>query len=74
MTGAHDESPGTASDLRRRLHDAAGQLTNAVLQLALMLEDPTLEPSRRRDVETALAACRAAASQLRAIWPLVPDR
>lgn len=74
MNGSDDESPGHATDLRRRLHDASGQLSNAVLALAVMLEDPALEPSRRREVETALAACRAAAEQLREIWPLVPGR
>jgi hypothetical protein len=69
-----DELPVGADDSRRRLHDASGQLSNAVLQLSLLLEDATLEPSRRRELELALEACRAAAGHLKALWPLFPGR
>lgn len=74
MNGADEARPDRASDLRRQLHDASGHLSNAILQLSLLLEDPTLEPSRRSDVESALESCRAAAERLREIWPLVPGR
>jgi hypothetical protein len=57
--------------LRRRLHEANGQLSNAVLQLSLLLEDPTLDASRRADIEAALEACRRTAGSLRDIWPLL---
>lgn len=74
-TGAHgEELPGSSDDPRRRLHDASGQLSNAVLQLSLLLEDATLEPPRRRELELALEACRAAADHLKALWPLFPRR
>lgn len=72
MSGADEAHPDLAADMRRRLHDASGHLSNAVLQLSLLLEDSTLEPSRRSDVESALESCRAAAERLREIWPLVP--
>lgn len=74
MNEAFDELPADAADMRRRLHDASGQLSNAVLQLSLLLEDPTLEPSRRRDIDLALESCRSAAEHLREIWSLVPGR
>jgi hypothetical protein len=74
MSEAGDAFPADAGDPRRRLHDASGQLSNAVLQLSLLLEDATLEPSRRRELELALEACRAAARHLKALWPLLPGR
>lgn len=74
MNEAVDAFPADAADMRRRLHDAGGQLSNAVLQLSLLLEDTTLEPSRRRDIELALGSCRSAAEQLREIWSRVPGR
>jgi len=74
VSEAGDELPAGTDDPRRRLHDASGQLSNAVLQLALLLEDATLEPSRRRELELALEACRAAAAHLKALWPLFPGR
>jgi hypothetical protein len=70
-----DTPPAThvldVAGLRRRLHDANGQLSNAVLQLSLVLEDASLDDSRRADVEAALEACRRAAGSLREIWPLL---
>ena len=74
MSAADEADPDLAADMRLRLHDASGHLSNAVLQLSLLLEDSTLEPSRRRDIELALESCRSAAEHLREIWSRVPGR
>jgi hypothetical protein len=77
MSDRSPDAPADAADskaaaIRRRLHDANGHLSNAVMQLALILEDPDLTPSRRHEVELALESCRTAAEALRSVWPLVP--
>jgi hypothetical protein len=64
------ESSRTQS-LRTLLHDANDELSIAVLQLGLLLEDGTLESSLKGSVEDSLAACTRAATALREVWAVL---
>ena len=54
--------------VRVHLHDAAGHMSLAVLQLGVVLERETLDPELRDSLADALGACQDAASALRQIW------
>jgi hypothetical protein len=60
-----------APQLRRRLHDVAGQLSIAVLQLGVALEDARLDPATRESLVGSLDACHDAAASLREVWRLI---
>jgi hypothetical protein len=64
------ESSGTQT-LRTLLHDANDELSIAVLQLGLLLEDGALESSLKGSVEDTLAACSRAAMALREVWAVL---
>lgn len=70
-----NESPSTlppeASDLRRLLHGVNDELSVAVLELALLLEDAPLDPSVRSSIQESLTACNRSASLLREAWLLL---
>lgn len=66
-----DEAIGRAEQLRRRLHGANDELSIAILQLDLMLEESSLDPNPRAVIEEALQACKGAAQELRAVWGLL---
>lgn len=64
------ELPRTQS-LRTLLHDANDELSIAVLQLCLLLENDVLDPSVKRSIEDTLAACSRAATVLRGVWTVL---
>jgi hypothetical protein len=66
-----DKVVGRAEQLRRRLHGANDELSIAVLQLNLLLEESSLDPGLRAVIEETLQACNAAAEELRAVWGLL---
>lgn len=57
-----------AAELRRRLHAVNDELSIAILELELLLDDVQLEPAARSAVGEALHACRRAAATQREIW------
>ena len=61
-------------ELRKQLHDAAGQLSLAMLQLGEALEDARLDPALRESLSDALDACRGAADAIRGAWRLGEGR
>ena len=63
--------PREASELRNLLHGVNDELSVAVLELALLLEDVPLEPSVRTSVQESLTACNRSASLLREVWLLL---
>jgi hypothetical protein len=74
MEANADEAIGRAEQLRRRLHGANDELSIAILQLDLMLEESSLDPSPRAVIEEALQACNGAAEELRAVWSLLDSK
>jgi hypothetical protein len=62
---------GRGPELRRLLHDANAELSIAVLQLELLLEESALDPVARSSIEEALQACKSVAAGLRTAWGLV---
>lgn len=72
MTG--DEPLRLDPAVRKQLHDAAGELSLAVMQLGLVLEDARLDPALRESLAETLDACRAAADAIREAWRLGDDR
>lgn len=64
----------TAAAMRPHLHDASGQLSLAMLQLGLALEDKALDPAHREALLEALEACRSASDSLRAAWRTLEPR
>ncbi|MCM2312224.1 MAG: hypothetical protein NDI84_12560 [Steroidobacteraceae bacterium] len=57
--------------MRTLLHDANNELSIAVLQLGILLEDAALQPALKGSVEDSLAACSRAAAVLRELWALL---
>ena len=57
-----------APAVRTQLHDAAGQLSLATMQLGLLLESESLDPELRSALAETLEACQGAADALRQIW------
>lgn len=66
-----DTALGEAEQLRRRLHGANDELSIAILQLDLLLEESSLDPNARSVIEEAVQACKGAAEELRAVWGLL---
>ena len=64
----------TQAAIRVLLHDASGQLSLAMLQLGLALEDEALDPAHRQALLEALEACRSAGDSLRAAWQTIDPR
>lgn len=71
MEPVADTALGRAEQLRRRLHGANDELSIAILQLDLLLEESSLDSNPRAAVEEALQACKGAAEELRAVWGLL---
>lgn len=63
--------PRESAELRKLLHGVNDELSVAVLELALLLEDAPLDPSVRTSVQEALTACNRSASLLREAWLLL---
>lgn len=61
-------------DVRKLLHDVNDELSIAVLQLEMMLEEGTVEAQSRDSLEESLDACRKAADGLKQVWVLVSAR
>ena len=53
------------------LHDANDELSIAVLQLGLLLEDGALDSLVKGSIEDSLAACSRAATTLREAWAVL---
>ena len=60
-----------AAELRRHLHTVNNELSVAILELELLLEDGTLDTRARSAVMESLGACRRAAEQQRLAWTLL---
>ena len=71
MNDSPSTSPREASELQRLLHGVNDELSVAVLELALLLEDAPLDPSVRSSVQESLTACNRSASLLREAWLLL---
>ncbi|MBK7903460.1 MAG: hypothetical protein IPJ97_11380 [Proteobacteria bacterium] len=71
MNDSPSTLPREASELQRLLHGVNDELSVAVLELALLLEDAPLDPSVRSSVQESLTACNRSASLLREVWLLL---
>ena len=71
MSDSTSTLPREAAELRRILHGVNDELSVAVLELALLLEDAPLDPSVRSSVQESLTACNRSASLLREVWLLL---
>lgn len=74
MTDAHPSLECDVASLRRRLHVVNNELSVAILELELLLEDASLAPTCRSAVIAALNASREAAAQQREIWAMLDGR
>lgn len=74
MTDAHPSLECDVAMLRPRLHVVNNELSVAILELELLLEDVSLAPTCRAAVIAALHACREAAAQQREIWAALDGR
>jgi|GEM_PF-2373299 hypothetical protein len=63
-----------ASEMRMRLHDVNDELSIAVLQQEMLLEDSNIPAPMRASLEESLDACRKAAGALKEIWLLLGQR
>ena len=54
--------------MRKLLHNVNDELSIAVMQLEMMLENGSMEAQLREALEESLDACRKAADGLRQIW------
>lgn len=54
--------------VRKLLHDVNDELSIAVLQLEIMLENSHLDDAARESLEESLDACRKAAESLKQVW------
>ncbi len=71
MSDSPSTLPREASEVQRLLHGVNDELSVAVLELALLLEDASLDPSVRSSVQESLTACNRSASLLREVWLLL---
>ena len=63
-----------ASEVRRLLHDVNDELSIAVMQLEILLENGTAEVQSREALEESLEACRKAADRLKQVWVILGPR
>lgn len=70
------EAPADAENpaMRKLLHNVNDELSIAVMQLEMMLENGSMEAQLREALEESLEACRKAADGLRQIWTLLGPR
>jgi hypothetical protein len=74
MIPAPKPSETEAAELRRQMHAVNNELSVAILELELLLEDGALDPISRSAVMEALRACRRAAEQQRLAWKSLEHR
>jgi hypothetical protein len=60
--------------MRKLLHDVNDELSIAVMQLEMLLEDGTVEAQSRDALEESLDACRRAADSLKQVWIILGPR
>jgi hypothetical protein len=60
--------------MRKLLHDVNDELSIAVMQLEMLLEDGTVEAQSRDALEESLDACRKAADSLKQVWIILGPR
>ncbi len=60
--------------MRKLLHDVNDELSIAVMQLEMLLEDGTVEAQSRDALEESLDACRKAAASLKQVWIILGPR
>ena len=60
--------------MRKLLHDVNDELSIAVMQLEMMLENGTVETQSRESLEESLEACRKAADSLKQVWIILCPR
>jgi hypothetical protein len=65
---AHVPPESDVTELRRHLHAVNGELSVAILELELLLENVDLDPATRSAVTESLSACRQAADEQRQAW------
>ena len=63
-----------APEMRKLLHDVNDELSIAVMQLEMMLENGTAELQSRESLEESLEACRKAAASLKQVWSILGPR
>jgi len=61
-------------EMRKLLHDVNDELSIAVMQLEMMLENGTAEFQSRESLEESLEACRKAAASLKQVWSILGPR
>ena len=61
-------------EMRKLLHDVNDELSIAVMQLEMMLENGTIEAQSRESLEESLDACRKAAASLKQVWVILGPR
>jgi cob(I)alamin adenosyltransferase len=64
----------TNPEMRKLLHDVNDELSIAVMQLEMMLENGTIEAQSRESLEESLDACRKAATSLKQVWVILGPR
>jgi hypothetical protein len=58
----------TPASIRSLLHDVNDELSVAVLELELLLEDAGIDGPARESLAGSVEACRRAADSLRQVW------
>jgi len=58
----------TPASIRSLLHDVNDELSVAVLELELLLEDAAIDGPARKSLAGSVEACRRAADSLRQVW------
>ena len=71
MTGSGPEGLHDVAGLRRLLHGVNDELSIAMLQLEVLVEEAPLDGSVRSSIDESLAACKAAAVALREVWSVL---
>jgi hypothetical protein len=61
-------------EVRKLLHDVNDELSIAVMQLEMLLENGTAELQSREALEESLEACRKAADSLKQVWLILGPR
>jgi hypothetical protein len=61
-------------EVRKLLHDVNDELSIAVMQLEMLLENGTAELQSREALEESLDACRKAADSLKQVWVILGPR
>jgi hypothetical protein len=61
-------------EVRHLLHAVNDELSIAVMQLEMMLENGTVEAQSREALEESLDACRKAAASLKQVWIILGPR